>query len=258
MRRHARAVAAALAAAAALAHPPAAARAQPAAVDTAAMNALARMGAYLNTLDAFQVRAEITADDVLADGQKVQRTSTADLVADRPNRLRVSLEGDHPQRLILYDGRTFTLWAPRPRYYADAPAPPTIAELANVLEDRYAIDLPMADLFRWGTPEARVGEITSARVIGASQVDGVTCTHYAFRQAGLDWQVWIQKGAFPLPRRLVLTTLTDSARPQHATVFTWNLAPSYNDAAFAFVPPPDARRITLVEIGAARDVAISQ
>lgn len=258
MRRNARTLAAALAAAAALAHPPADARAQAAAVDTAATNALARMGAYLGSLRAFQVRAEITAEDVMLDGQKVQRASVADLVAARPNRLRVSVEGDRQQRLILYDGRTFTLWAPRLKYYADTPAPPSIAELASVLEDRYAIDMPMADLFRWGTPEARIREITSARVIGPGQVGGVTCTQYAFRQAGLDWQVWIQRGDYPLPRKLVLTTTTDEARPQHATVYTWNLAPSFNDAAFAFVPPADARKITFLQIGSARDVALSQ
>jgi hypothetical protein len=28
----------------------------------------------------------------------------------------------------------------------------------------------------------------------------------------------------------------------------WNLAPSFNDAAFNFVPPPEARRIALVEL----------
>ncbi len=236
-------------------HPAEPARAQSAVMDTAAMNALSRMGAYLNRLDAFQVRAEVTSEEVLEDGQKVQLSSVADLVADRPNRLRVNVASDRQQRLMLYDGRTFTLYAPRLKYYAATPAPPSLGELASVLEDRYAIELPMADLFRWGTPESRAREITSARVIGPSEVGGTTCEQYAFRQDGLDWQVWIQKGDYPLPRKLVLTTLTDEARPQHTSVYTWNLAPSYNDAAFAFVAPSDARRITLADVNAARTAA---
>jgi hypothetical protein len=34
---------------------------------------------------------------------------------------------------------------------------------------------------------------------------------------------------------------------------TWNLAPSFNDAAFTFVPPKDARRVMLIQAPAARD-----
>ena len=61
----------------------------------------------------------------------------------------------------------------------------------------------------------------------------------------VDWQIWIQLGDYPLPRKLVITTKTDEARPQHTSVFTWDLAPSYNDAAFTFVPPAGALRVAL-------------
>jgi len=50
----------------------------------------------------------------------------------------------------------------------------------------------------------------------------------------------------------VLTTTTDEARPQHSSLYTWNLAPSYNDKAFVFDPPADAKKITFAEVAAAR------
>jgi hypothetical protein len=46
----------------------------------------------------------------------------------------------------------------------------------------------------------------------------------------------------------VLTTMTDEARPQYVATLTWNLAPSFNDAAFAFVPPKGAGRVVLSEL----------
>jgi hypothetical protein len=76
-------------------------------------------------------------------------------------------------------------------------------------------------------------------------VGGATCNLYAFRQEGVDWQVWIQKGNYPLPRKLVITTLTDEARPQYAATYRWDLAPSFNDTAFTFDPPEDALRVAL-------------
>src|SRR5579862_5595398 len=67
-----------------------------------AMKALDQMGAYLRTLKDFQVQAEITSEDVLADGQKLQYASTTTLLAQRPTKLRVSTEGEQKSRLFLY------------------------------------------------------------------------------------------------------------------------------------------------------------
>jgi hypothetical protein len=147
--------------------------------------------------------------------------------------------------MFFYDGKTFTIFARLVNYYATVPAPPTLAELVDRLADNYNIELPLVDLFYWGTDKSDEKSITAATDVGPSEVDGVTCEHYAFRQPGLDWQIWIQNGEYPLPRKLVLTTLTDEARPQYSTVMNWNLAPSYNDEAFVFVAPPDAQKITL-------------
>lgn len=222
------------------------------AIDQDAMTALNKMGAYLRTLKAFQVQAVITDEEVMLDGEKVQSSSTANLVAERPDHLRLNVISDRQERLFLYNGKTFTLFAPRPNFYSTVPAPGTIVALIDTLDDRYGIEMPFVDLFRWGTPESDANAITGARDIGPSQIDGVTCEQYTFRQAGLDWQVWIQQGDFPLPKKLVLTTLTDDARPQHTAVYTWNLAPSFSDDAFTFDPPSDAKKITIVEAAAAR------
>jgi hypothetical protein len=222
------------------------------AIDRDAMDALNKMGAYLRTLKAFQVHAAVTDEEVMLDGQKVQSLSTADLVAERPEHLRLSVMSDLQERLFLYDGKTFTMFARRPNFYATVPAPSTIVALVDSLDDRYGIELPFVDLFRWGTPMSDADSITAARDIGPSQIDGVTCEQYAFRQAGVDWQVWIQEGDFPLPRKLVLTTTTDDARPQHSAVYTWNLAPSVSETAFTFDPPADAKKITIVDFAAER------
>jgi hypothetical protein len=226
-------------------------------IDPDAMTALRKMGDYLRTLNAFQVHADVTTENVGNDGQKVQMLTTADMVAQRPNKLRVEVVNNRQPRTFYYDGKDFTLWAPRLKYYATVPAPATARELFLKLEDKYNIEIPFVDLFKWGTPDANTNEITNATDIGPSVVNGITAEQYAFRQPGLDWQVWIQAGEFPLPLRVVLTTTTDDARPQHQSTYTWNLAPSFTDKAFAFVVPPDAKKIPIMEAGGP-DVALKR
>lgn len=159
--------------------------------------------------------------------------------------MRAEVTSDQVSRLFLYDGKEFTVWGRIMNYYATVPAPPTIGELFAAADEKYDIQLPLVDLFKWGSDEDDIRAIKTAVDLGPSSVEGVTCEHFAFHQEGIDWQIWIQLGDFPLPRRFVITTLTDEARPQHSDTLTWNLAPSFNDGAFVFDPPPDAKRVVL-------------
>jgi hypothetical protein len=231
---------------------PAASAAPSAAIDPAAIDALKRMGAYLRSLKAFQVESSTTDELVLDDGQKLQYESAVSFLAQMPDRLRVRQSSDRVERLYLYDGKTITLLAQRLNMYATAPAPPTTRQLIDVLLDKYGIEVPLADLFLWGAPGWTPDAITGAMVVGPSVAGGATCDQYAFRQDDVDYQVWIQKGEFPLPRKLVITTKSDEARPQHTAAFTWNLAPSFNDGAFALDPPAGAQRVVLAELTAAK------
>jgi len=216
-------------------------------IDPDAMVALTKMGTYLRSLKAFQVEAATSRDEVLDDGQLVQFDSKVDFLVRTPDRLRVEVTNARQHRLYLYNGKEFTIFGERVNYYATVPAPDTVGKLAAALDDKYALQLPLQDLFYWGTPQSKEKEITSATDVGESEVGGVTCEQYAFRQPGIDWQVWIQLGDFPLPRKLVLTTLTDDAHPQYSSVLNWNLAPSFNDEAFNFDPPAGAHKITFAE-----------
>ena len=217
-------------------------------LDEDALAALDRMGSYLRTLKDFQLKADVVTEDVRTDGQKVQIIRSVDLVARRPDRLFAEIANDRQRRLFFYDGKNFSLYAPRPQFYATVAAPPTIEKLADDLEDKYDIELPLVDLFRWGTPESDVKAIRSAIDLGPSAINGVTCEQFAFRQDGLDWQLWIQRGQNPLPCRIVITTLTDEARPQHTATYTWNLAPSFDDNTFVFRAPAGAKPIPLTEV----------
>jgi hypothetical protein len=214
-------------------------------IDPDAVDAVKKMSTYLRTLKSFQVTDNVTEDDVLEDGLIVQHESKVDYLTARPNRLRVEVTSDDQHRLYLYDGKNFSVWGRLVNYYATVPAPPTIGELFEAAGEKYDIELPLYDLYNWGTKDDDINKIKTAVDVGPSSIGGVTCEHYAFHQEGVDWQVWIQLGEFPLPRKLVITTLTDDARPQHSDTLTWNLAPSFDDGAFAFDPPADAKRVIL-------------
>lgn len=212
-------------------------------VDPDPVQALRKMGAYLRTLQRFGVQAEGVRDEVSATGQKIQLGGTISYLVRAPNGLRAEIRTDRKQRQILYDGKTLTVYAPRMKYYATTAAPPTIRGMLDEATKTLGLEFPLADLFTWGTDRDGVKDITSARYIGPAYINGADTDHYAFRQADADWQIWIERGANPLPRKLVITTTTEPSQPQYAVTLSWDLAARFNDAVFAFVPPKDASKI---------------
>jgi hypothetical protein len=77
--------------------------------DARAMEALASMGKYLRSLQAFAVRADTVTDEVLTTGQKLQFAGTVDYLVQSPNRLRADVRNDRRQRVFIYDGKCVTL-----------------------------------------------------------------------------------------------------------------------------------------------------
>ncbi|HTL35295.1 MAG TPA: DUF2092 domain-containing protein [Kofleriaceae bacterium] len=216
-------------------------------IDPEAIKALETMGAFLRKQMDFEVSTHAETDYVLDNGQKVTLAKDAELRARRPDRLRIDVTSDRKQRQYFYDGKTFTLYGQKLGYYSTVAAPPTLNELADVLEDKFALALPMVDLFRWGTDQMPLKVITSAVHVGTEKLDGVATEHYAFRQPGIDWQIWIEKGNRPIPHRLIMTTTDDTARPEYTLAMKWTLNTHHDDAVFTFIPPKDAHKIAIGE-----------
>ena len=206
------------------------------AIDRDAIGALEDMGAFLRAQKQFTVEGDVTTDEILDSGQKVQLTSHTKIEVRRPDRLHAISTSDRKERELFYDGSNFTINSPRTGYYSTVDAPGTIAELVDFVDEQFEIQLPLADLFCGGTPSASTDMIYSAIDVGPATIDGVETDQFAFRQPGLDWQIWIESGERPLPRKLVLTT-TDEPQELHVATLEWDLDAKHAAGTFRLTAP---------------------
>ena len=112
---------------------------------------------------------------------------------------------------------------------------------------KYAIAFPLHDLVSGATRGELLNGVTAGVMIGTGLVAGVECDHLGFHKDGIDAQLWIERGARPLPRQLVITTLSEPSQPQHSEILTWNLAPKAEDGLFTFTPPTGAEKMVFAE-----------
>jgi hypothetical protein len=213
------------------------------AIDPRAMAALNKMNDYLKTLKTFRINTEVSKDELVDTNMKIQKSASNEISVQLPDRLHAHMAGDEQDVQFIYDGKTLTLYDAAGKHYASTPAPPTVARTLDVIRARYGIVLPLADFIEMSSQENLLQNITEAGYIGTSRVDGVECDHLAIRQQDVDWQVWIEKGEKPLPRKIVITTKTHPTQPQYIATLKWDTDVRMESDLFTFTPPADAVRI---------------
>jgi hypothetical protein len=215
------------------------------AITPEARQAMDRMKAALNNTQKLTLTAEISRDEVLSYGYKLQHNEYATMDVDRPNKLKVDVSGDLKNRTYYFDGSTFTVLAKDLNVYAKKPVSGTIGELVGELIDR-GVDMPLIDMLYQGQAGDLLDDVRVGIVVGDAWVEGEQVTHLAFRQPDVDWQLWLSK-ATNLPRKILITTRYAVGDPQFQAVMRWNTTPKFAANQFVFAPAKGQTEIPLTK-----------
>ena len=202
---------------------------------------------FLASQQRFTADTRNTLEIVLKSGQKIEFNSTGHQFVQRPNKLRSERSGDLVEQLFVYNGKSLTLYQPQDKVYAQVAAPGTLEEMLDFARTKYDVVAPFGDLLFKNAYDILMDGVTEGIVVGKAVIEGVVCDHLAFRAPDVDWQIWIQQGAQPLPRRIVITTLDLPNAPQFAvTVTQWNLEPTFDAQTFSFTPQAGVKQIEIL------------
>ena len=199
---------------------------------------------YLRSAGRFSVKSEVSYEDVLTSGTRVEYNRQASIVLERPNHLRIDSEGDKGRRSFYYDGKTLTVYHPDKGVYAIFPAPDTIDAMVDAVEAR-GIMMPASDLLLNHPCEALGEHLQTGIYAGRHYLDGDWYQHLLLTSDAVDMQLWVAQGEAPEIHKLVITYTTLPGEPQYrALLRDWNFAPAIDSTTFTFAPPEDARKVT--------------
>jgi hypothetical protein len=221
------------------------------AIDPHADELLKRMGDYLGEAKFFSVSAEVWQDAQLSSGQRVQAGRTVELQVRRPDRLRATVHSTRRNRELIYDGNSLTLFNRVQNFYGTVHTSGPLDQAMDVASEQFGIDMPLEDFIRSDPHKDLLQKVTSGSDIGPVTVLGVPCEHLAFTQNNIDWQVWIEDGPTPVPRKFVITYKDEPNSPQFTAIFShWDFITKLPDFVFKFEPPPGASKLKVQEIKA--------
>lgn len=217
--------------------------------DAAAKKILKTMSDYVASQKVISLMYDSDIEVVDSDLQKLQFASSGQLLLSRPDKLRASRMGGYTDVEFILDGATFTAHDRASGAYAQAAAPGTVDKVIGDLREEYLVEAPGADLLLSNAFETLTENVFHARHIGHGVIDGVDCDHLAFRTDDADWQIWVEIGQRPIPRKYVITSKTVAGAPQYTLrIKEWKTDAPIAANTFAFSPPASAKKVDFKEL----------
>ena len=202
------------------------------------------MSDHLARASALAFEAEEIYDEVPEHSPRQQLTSVRRIAMRRPNRLAGDATGDVTHRSFHYDGRTFAAIDRRQNVWTSGTVPSTIDEALDWVFDQTGTVVPLADFLYADVYTRMMESVQRGAYLGIHDVGGVPSHHLSFEQATIDWQLWIDAGPEPLPRKLVIAYKTEDEVPQYTvTIRKWNLKAVFPEHLFTFTPPEGSERV---------------
>ena len=208
---------------------------------------LRQMSEYLESLKAFTFRTENTTDEIALAGSKLQFGQTVDIYVRRPDRLRANAEGDLANQQFYYDGKSITLFNKDKHVYTTLVAPDGIESALEYAQNAFEINAPLSDLIYHDAYRVLTKDVHSGHYVGLHRVRGVQCHHLVFIQDDIDWQIWIEIGQTPLPRKMVITSKWLAGGPQFTALMSyWKTSARLPEDLFIFTAPATAQKIEIL------------
>jgi hypothetical protein len=219
-------------------------------IDARADELVKQMSDLLTSASSFALEAEEVYDEVPEHVPRTQLTNRRHVALKRPDRFAGDASGDALNRSVWYDGKTISVLDKEQNTYAVVEVPDTIDAALDAVFDRTGMVIPLADFIYEDVYGRLMESVQRGVYLGIHHVGGFACHHLSFEQATIDWQLWIDAGEKPLPRKLVIVYKTEDEVPQYSvTISKWNLNADVPEELFRFTPPEGAERIEFPSAG---------
>jgi len=217
-------------------------------IEPKALQTLKRMSDYLNNMRDFSFHASVSVDVIDGPGEKIEYQRQSDIKVQRPNRLYVNVVGDLQRLRFFYNGKNITMYNPELNVYGVVKAKGTIESTLDDALVQFGIQTPLTEIIYKKNYKLLIENAVQGRYLGLSQINGVQCHHLSFVQPDLSWQIWIDSGEKPLPRKVVFTNTLVNGWPNFSAVLSqWNESPKFSSSLFEFSPPKKAMRIDVIK-----------
>ena len=217
----------------------AAAPAQPI-LDQAVLDLLKTTTAQIAAAKGLEIGIRDLRDVPSDQGQTLIFVNEADIVVQRPDKLRLKGSIGGADTTVVYDGETLSIYDSEQNVVAKAEIAGTLDDMIAVAAEKYGVHFAFAD-FLFSDPYAVLSKgLTHAYEAPTTELDATDTRHLVFAAPGIEWQLWVDPET-SLPRMFAVTYTDRPGRPRFLVDFlSWDLDPEIEPGDFELALPADA------------------
>jgi len=218
-------------------------------IDPKAARILQDMSYYMGSQYEYTFKAEMMFDDVLESKQKIQYNAEETVYLKKPDKFYVGYVTDIGGYKLWYDAGKATLLEVPVNDYSLATLPSSVDQALNKLKEEYQFTPALSEFLFIDIYKLMTADVISGAYFGISKVMGTNCHHLVFVQKDIDWQIWIEDGKRPIPRKLVITYKNVAESPQFiALIKDWIFGKPITNFAFKPEIPDVNNRVEFNQI----------
>src|SRR5262245_47580834 len=184
-----------------------------------------RMSAKLAGAPTFSVSSTEVRDEIKRGGASEEVTLNRDTTVRRPDRFYSAVSGDRRNE-VWYDGVGVTVALHNEKIFGQIRAPETLDKTLDAMHERFGVSAPFADYVYSAPAKALLSDTTTGGWVGRETLDGQETSHLAFKDKGVNWEIWLPSAGDPLPIKAVAEfTENPRLRKMSMTFKNWNLSP---------------------------------
>lgn len=206
------------------------------------------MATFLSKAQRFSMTIRTGYDAVQASGQKIEFNEERKILISRPDYFRSDIrQSDGDSGVVVFDGKAVTVFNANDNVYAKLERTGSVDDTIRYIVGELGMRVPLARLLVTTLPAELKRSVISADYVEKNTLTEVPMDHIAAQTRDVNFQVWVDAGEKPLPRRVVITYKHAAGQPQFwAELSNWNFAPEVSDELFRFTPPAGAEQIPVM------------
>lgn len=221
-------------------------QAQSAQVDSSAVYILDRMSSVIGELGSCSFTIDVSKDVLVNAYGPEKHFSTNEVKMVGPDKMAVQTYGNKGTKGYWYDGEQVAYYSYGENNYTIVEAPDNIIGMIEAVNEDYGVEFPAADFFYPSFTDDILEHYENVVFLGTKKIEGTNCFHIMATNDKINVQLWITDDALSLPKKFHITYKSEDKRQYEGTFSNWELNPEIPEAIFQFLPPPNAKQVSVM------------
>lgn len=187
-------------------------------IDPQAAEILQNMSYFLGSKQEYTFKADAMFDTIITGERKIMYSASETVFIQKPDKFTIEYVTDIGGYKIWYNAGQATILSLPTNDFTLTTLPGNIDAALRKLLEQYNFSPALSEFLFINTFKEMTQNVTAGAYFGTSNVFGTKCNHLAFTEADIDWQVWIDAGRRPVPRKLVITYKNRPGSPQFIAI----------------------------------------